>query len=54
MFERLTDEAREVMAMAHQEAQGFNHEYLGTEHVLFGLVKQGAGVWSDRTEAPRY
>ena len=44
MFERLTDEAREVMAMAHQEAQGFNHEYLGTEHVLLGLVKQGAGA----------
>jgi len=44
MFERFTDRARKVMALANQEAQRFNHEYIGTEHVLLGLVKEGTGV----------
>jgi len=44
MFERFTDRARKVMALANQEAQRFNHEYIGTEHVLLGLVKEGSGV----------
>jgi len=44
MFERFTDRARKVMALANQEAQRFNHEYVGTEHVLLGLVKEGQGV----------
>lgn len=44
MFERLTDRARKVMALANQEAQRFNHEYIGTEHILLGLVKEGSGV----------
>jgi len=44
MFERFTDRARKVMAMANQEAQRFNHEYIGTEHILLGLVKEGSGV----------
>ncbi|MBI1337871.1 MAG: AAA domain-containing protein [Phycisphaera sp.] len=44
MFERFTDRARKVMALANQEAQRFNHEYIGTEHLLLGLVKEGSGV----------
>src|ERR1051325_8238038 len=44
MYERFTDRARKVMQLANQEAQRFNHEYIGTEHVLLGLVKEGSGV----------
>ena len=44
MFERFTDRARKVMALANQEAQRFNHEFIGTEHLLLGLVKEGSGV----------
>ncbi|WP_165219041.1 ATP-dependent Clp protease ATP-binding subunit [Aquisphaera insulae] len=44
MFERFTDRARKVMQLANQEAQRFNHEYVGTEHVLLGLIKEGSGV----------
>jgi len=44
MFERFTDRARKVMALANQEAQRFGHEYIGTEHILLGLVKEGSGV----------
>ncbi len=44
MFERFTDRARKVMALANQEAQRLNHEYIGTEHILLGLVKEGSGV----------
>ncbi len=44
MFERFTDRARKVMALANQEAQRFNHDNIGTEHLLLGLVKEGSGV----------
>ncbi|MDA7978704.1 MAG: ATP-dependent Clp protease ATP-binding subunit [Pirellulales bacterium] len=44
MFERFTDRARKVMQLANQEAQRFNHEYIGTEHILLGLIKEGSGV----------
>ena len=44
MYERFTDRARKVMQLANQEAQRFNHEYIGTEHMLLGLVKEGTGV----------
>ncbi len=44
MFERFTDRARKVRALANQEAQRFNHELIGTEHILLGLVKEGTGV----------
>jgi len=44
MYERFTDRARKVMQIANQEAQRFNHEYIGTEHILLGLVKEGSGV----------
>ena len=44
MYERFTDRARKVMQLANQEAQRFNHEYIGTEHILLGLAKEGTGV----------
>jgi ATP-dependent Clp protease ATP-binding subunit ClpA len=44
MFNRFTDRARKVMHLAKLEAQRFDHEYVGTEHILLGLVKEGAGV----------
>ena len=44
MYERFTDRARRVMQLANQEAQRFNHEYIGTEHILLGLIKEGSGV----------
>src|SRR4030088_907761 len=44
MYERFTDRARKVLQLANQEAQRFNHEYIGTEHILLGLVKEGSGV----------
>ena len=44
MFKKFTDRGRKVMALANQEAQRFNHKYIGTEHILLGLVKEGSGV----------
>jgi ATP-dependent Clp protease ATP-binding subunit ClpA len=44
MLEKFTDRARKSMVLANQEAQRFNHEYIGTEHILLGLVKEGGGV----------
>ncbi|MBQ2820354.1 MAG: ATP-dependent Clp protease ATP-binding subunit [Thermoguttaceae bacterium] len=44
MYERFTDRARKVLQLANQEAQRLNHEYIGTEHILLGLVKEGSGV----------
>src|SRR4051812_31363773 len=44
MYERFTDRARKVMQLANQEAQQCNHEYIGTEHILLGLVKEGPNV----------
>src|SRR6266568_4978639 len=44
MYERFTDRARKVMQLANQEAQRFNHEYIGTEHILLGLIQEGSGV----------
>src|SRR5262249_44791972 len=44
MYERFTDRARKVMQLANQEAQRFNHEYIGTEHILLGLLLEGNGV----------
>ena len=39
-FDRLNDEARQTLRLAHEEAQRFNHNYIGTEHLLLGLVRQ--------------
>jgi len=44
MYDRFTDRARKVMQLANEEAQRFNHEYIGTEHILLGLIKEGSGV----------
>src|ERR1700733_3102234 len=44
MYERFTDRARKVMQLANQEAKRFNHEYIGTEHLLVGLIQEGSGV----------
>jgi carbon storage regulator CsrA len=43
-YHRFTDRARKVLQLANQEAQRFKHEYIGTEHILLGLVKEGTGV----------
>jgi hypothetical protein len=44
MYERFTDRARKVMQLANQAAQQLNHQYIGTEHILLGLIKEGSGV----------
>ncbi len=44
MYERFTDRARKVMQLANEDAHRVHHEYVGTEHILLGLVKHGAGV----------
>jgi ATP-dependent Clp protease ATP-binding subunit ClpC len=44
MYERFTDRSRKVMQLANQQAQALNHEYIGTEHILLGLVKEGSGI----------
>jgi len=44
LFERFTDRARKAMQFANQEAQRLNHEYVGTEHLLLGLVREGSGI----------
>ena len=44
MFERFTDRARRVVVLAQQEARMLNHEYIGTEHILLGLIHEGEGV----------
>lgn len=44
MYERFTDRARKTMALANQEANRFNHDEIGTGHLLLGLIKEGGGV----------
>jgi len=44
MYKRFTDQARRVMQLANQEAQRFQHEYIGTEHILLGLIKEDSCV----------
>ena len=44
MFERFTDRARRVVVMAQEEARKMNHKYIGTEHLLLGLLAEGEGV----------
>jgi hypothetical protein len=43
-FDKFTDQARKVLTLAQDEAQRFNHNYIGTEHFLLGLVREGDGV----------
>jgi ATP-dependent Clp protease ATP-binding subunit ClpA len=44
MFERFTDRARRVVVLAQEEARGLKHNYIGTEHILLGLLREGDGV----------
>ena len=44
MFERFTDRARRVVVLAQEEARMLNHNYIGTEHILLGLVHERDGV----------
>ena len=44
MFERFTDRARRVVVLAQEEARLLNHNYIGTEHILLGLIHEGEGV----------
>ncbi|MFA5431088.1 MAG: Clp protease N-terminal domain-containing protein, partial [Candidatus Omnitrophota bacterium] len=46
MFERFTERARKVIILAKEEARRFNHDYIGTEHILLGLIREGEGVAS--------
>ncbi|HJW88639.1 MAG TPA: Clp protease N-terminal domain-containing protein, partial [Dehalococcoidia bacterium] len=43
-FEKFSERARRVLTLAQEEAQRFNHNYIGTEHILLGLVREGEGV----------
>ena len=43
-FDRFTDRARNTLTLAQQEAQRFNHNFIGTEHILLGLLREGEGV----------
>jgi ATP-dependent Clp protease ATP-binding subunit ClpC len=43
-FEKFTERARKVLSLSQEEAQRFNHNYIGTEHILLGLVREGDGV----------
>jgi len=47
MFERFTDRARRVVVIAQEEARMLNHDYIGTEHILLGLIHEGQGVASE-------
>lgn len=44
MFERFTDRARRVVVLAQNEARDLGHNYIGTEHILLGVLSEGAGV----------
>ena len=46
MFNRFTERARKVIILAKEEAKRFNHDYIGTEHILLGLIREGEGVAS--------
>jgi ATP-dependent Clp protease ATP-binding subunit ClpC len=51
MFERFTDKARRVVVLAQEEARMLSHNYIGTEHILLGLVHEGEGVAAKALEA---
>ena len=51
MFERFTDRARRVIVLAQEEARELNHNYMGTEHILLGLIKEGEGVAAKALES---
>ena len=51
MFERFTDRARRVIVLAQEEARSFNHNYIGTEHILLGLIQEGECVAAKALES---
>lgn len=51
MFERFTDRARRVVVLAQEEARMLNHNYIGTEHILLGLIHEGEGIASKALES---
>ena len=51
MFERFTDRARRVMVLAYEESRFLNHNYVGTEHILLGLLHEGEGVAAKALES---
>src|SRR5207247_7818010 len=51
MFERFTDRARRVVVLAQEEARMLNHNYIGTEHILLGLTREGEGVAAKALES---
>src|SRR6202162_112371 len=51
MFERVTDRARRVVVLAQEEARMLNHNYIGTEHILLGLIHEGEGVAAKALES---
>ncbi|MDN6707273.1 ATP-dependent Clp protease ATP-binding subunit [Corynebacterium glyciniphilum] len=51
MFERFTDRARRVVVLAQEEARALNHNYIGTEHILLGLIHEGEGVAAKALES---
>jgi ATP-dependent Clp protease ATP-binding subunit ClpC len=51
MFERFTDRARRVIVLAQEEARMLNHNYIGTEHILLGLIHEGEGVAAKTLES---
>ena len=51
MFERFTDRARRVVVLAQEEARMLDHNHIGTEHILLGLIREGGGVAARAVES---
>jgi ATP-dependent Clp protease ATP-binding subunit ClpC len=51
MFQRFTDRARRVVVLSQEEARQLDHNYIGTEHILLGLIREGNGVGAKALEA---
>jgi ATP-dependent Clp protease ATP-binding subunit ClpC len=51
MFERFTDRARRVVVEAQDEARTLNHDHIGTEHILLGLIREGKGTGTKALES---
>jgi ATP-dependent Clp protease ATP-binding subunit ClpC len=51
MFERFTDRSRRVVVLAQEEARLLDHEYVGTEHILLGLIREDGGVAAQALES---
>src|SRR5580693_9756601 len=51
MFERFTDRARRTIVFAQEEARGLNHNWIGTEHLLLALIREGHGVGAKALES---